>query len=103
MNDTGNLQLQAYITLDDVSHTAFDRLLQSKDSTIRELEKSIANLICEVAKKAHESETDEPTLTNCVEDTTGEILDLTSQMNIGCFKAGLQTGSQMMLEMLNLL
>ena len=103
MNDKCNLQLQAYITLDDVSHTAFDKLLQSKDSTIREHEKSISNLIFEIAKKAYEPETDEHTLTNRIEDMTGEILDLTSQMNIRCFKAGLQTGCQMLLEMLNLL
>ena len=93
------LKLKAIVTLDAITDTALDKLLHKKDSSIREYEKSIADSVQNYAAYMKSGERMQDT-TSIIENVTGEILDITSAMNHGCFKAGLQTGAQLMLELL---
>ena len=96
------IKLQAIITLDEISESSVDRLLQQNNSFLRNAENKISNEIEDHAESVL-SNPEPEAITHYNENVTAAILDITSEMNRSCFKTGLQTGASLMLELLNIL
>ena len=93
--------LNILVTLDEISETAIEKMMCSKNSKIRKCEGFIGDAIHEHTKLALRMQEHE--VVNCIENTSGRILDITSEMNKVCFKDGLKTGASLVLELLNIL
>ena len=92
------IKLQALVTLDEVSENAINKLLQGQNSFIRSHEKKIMNkldFIIHAVQKQDEQVS--------LDDLSGEVLDITSEMNVQSFKCGMQNGASLMLELLQIL
>lgn len=75
------IKLQALVTLDEVSENAINKLLQGQNSFIRSHEKAIMNkldCIIHAAQKQDEQVS--------LDDSSGEVLDITNEMNVQSFK-----------------
>ena len=93
------LKLEENLTLDEIARLALDKQLHRKDSSIRDYEKCIADVI---QNQTENMETDAglAETENITEDIIGKILDIADEMNHKCFKAGMQEGAQLVLELL---
>ena len=85
----GRTKLEALITLDEISDMAIDRLLKKQDSSIRDGERAIADMI---------SKGQPPNA--ATELYIGQVLDMASRMSRSSFKSGMQAGAQLKLELL---
>ena len=98
--DKEKIKLQALVTLDEVSESAINKMLQGKNSFIRSHEKKIVNQLDFIISK---SRTEEPGKQDVLDELSGKLLDVVNEMNTAFFKLGMQTGAQVMLELLQIL
>ena len=100
--DKEKIKLQALVTLDEVSESAINKMLQGQNSFIRLHEKAIMNeLDVIISNDWHKIEGQ--SRQNQLEELSGKLLDIVNRMNVEFFRAGMQTGSQIMLELLQIL